>query len=413
MSRVILHCDMNNFFASVECLLNPELAGKNVAVCGNIEERHGIVLAKNESAKKFGVKTGEAIWQAKQKCRDLVVVLPNYENYVVFSKKAIDIYSRYTDLIEPFGMDECWLDVTGSTRLFGSGEKIADDIRKTIKKELGLTISVGVSFNKIFAKLGSDIKKPNAVTVIKENNFKKLIYGLPITDLLGVGRSTYDKLNRIGVNTIGELAVLPIETIVCRLGKNGEKLWRYANGLDNSPVTNIDYIAPIKSIGRGLTTSRDLVSDTDVKQLIIYLGIAVARKLREHHLIAGGVQISVRDNKLITREFQCKLDVETNSASIISRCAYNLFKTRYVWNNDVRSLTVRAITLFPDIVPRQVDMFYNMDKIKRTEKLDVICDEISDRYGKNAVKPMTLIGLNHIPASRPDGALLPGFNISG
>lgn len=413
MSRVILHCDMNNFFASVECMMNPELAGKFVAVCGSVEERHGIVLAKNEAAKKCGVKTGEAIWEAKRKCPELVVVAPHFENYAYYSNKAKEIYSRYTDLVESFGMDECWLDVTGSVKLFGNGEKIADEIRCTIKKELGLTVSVGVSFNKVFAKLGSDLKKPDATTVISEDNFRELIYDLPASELLGVGRATFANINRIGVDTIGELAALPRETMRIRMGKHGDNVWRYANGLDNSPVMRLDCDVPIKSIGRGLTTSRDLVNYNDVKRLILFLSCTVARKLREHHFIASGVQIAIRNNKLITHEYQCRLTPESNSASVIATEAAALFKARYDWKNNIRSVTVRAINLLPDIFPRQLDMQCDINKLERTERIDCVTDEIIRRFGKNSIKPMSLIGLDHIPEPRPDYVSLPGFNISG
>lgn len=223
MQRVILHCDMNNFYASVECMLNPELKNKPVAVCGSVEERHGIVLAKNYAAKAFGVSTGEAIWQAKQKCQDLVIVEPHYEQYIKFSKLAREIYGRYTDQIEPYGMDECWLDVTGSGCM-GTGFEIADEIRRTVKFELGLTISAGVSFNKIFAKLGSDMKKPDAITCIEADSFREKIWCLPAADLLGVGRATEKVLSGYGIHTIGELAATSDDFLKCRLGKNGQKI---------------------------------------------------------------------------------------------------------------------------------------------------------------------------------------------
>ena len=230
MSRSILHCDMNNFYASVECMLDPVLKKYPVAVCGSVEERHGIVLAKNYAAKAFGIKTGDAVWQAKQKCRNLVVVPPHFEEYIKYSKLARSVYSRYTDQVEPYGMDECWLDVSGTENIFGSPEKVANDIRETIKFELGLTISVGVSFNKIFAKLGSDMKKPDAVTVIPKDTFRDKIWGLPAADLLGVGRATQRVLDSYCIRTIGDLAKTDPDFLNRRLGKNGIALWQYANG---------------------------------------------------------------------------------------------------------------------------------------------------------------------------------------
>ena len=204
MNRSILHCDMNNFYASVECMLDPSLRKYPVAVCGSVEERHGIVLAKNYAAKAFDVKTGDAVWQAKQKCKDLVIVPPHYEEYIKYSKLARSVYSRFTDQVEPYGMDECWLDISGTEHIYGSPERVANKIRETIKFELGLTISVGVSFNKIFAKLGSDMKKPDAITVIEKDTFRDKIWGLPASDLLGVGRATQRVLDSYCIRTIGD-----------------------------------------------------------------------------------------------------------------------------------------------------------------------------------------------------------------
>lgn len=258
MLRSILHCDMNNFYASVECMLDPALKKYPIAVCGSVEERHGIVLAKNYKAKAFDVKTGDAVWQAKQKCKDLVVVPPHYEEYIKYSKLARSVYERYTDQVEPYGMDECWLDISGTGSLFGSPEKVANEIRETMKFELGLTISVGVSFNKIFAKLGSDMKKPDAVTVIPKDTFREKIWGLPAADLLGVGRATQRVLDSYCIRTIGDLANNDPEFLRRRLGKNGVVLWNYANGNDLSLVAKKDFVSPIKSVGHGITTVADL-----------------------------------------------------------------------------------------------------------------------------------------------------------
>ena len=249
MARNILHCDMNNFYASVECMLNPALKEYPVAVCGSVEERHGIVLAKNYKAKAFDVKTGDTVWQAQQKCRDLVIVPPHYEEYIKYSKLARSVYERYTDQVEPYGMDECWLDITGTGSLFGSPVEVANKIRETIKFELGLTISVGVSFNKIFAKLGSDMKKPDAVTVIPKDTFREKIWKLPSADLLGVGRATQRTLDSYGIRTIGALAQTDPEFLRSVLGKNGVALWNYANGNDLSLVAKKDFVSPIKSVG--------------------------------------------------------------------------------------------------------------------------------------------------------------------
>lgn len=413
MSRVILHCDMNNFFASVECLLNPSLKDKYVAVCGSQEDRHGIVLAKNERAKALGVKTGDTIWQAKNKCPDLVVVPPRFTHYIYYSERAREIYKRYTDLVEPFGLDECWLDVTGSTRLFGSGTEIADELRQVMKTELGLTISVGVSFNKVFAKLGSDLKKPDATTEISEQNFKEMIYDLPASDMIGIGRATCRNLSRIGVDTIGELAALPLETLKLRMGKHGESLWYYANGLDSSRVLPQECSMPVKSIGKGITTVRDLESGAEVHAVMLSLSLEVARKLRASGLLASSVQIAVRDNRLKTREYQRPLPFETANAGMLEKYAYELFCQKYDWEHAVRSVTVRAIKLVSAGFARQLGFDTDIRRIERRERLDRIADDITRRYGKNSIRPMSLIGDIYIPKIRPDGASLPGFNIKG
>lgn len=312
MLRSILHCDMNNFYASVECMLDPALKKYPIAVCGSVEERHGIVLAKNYKAKAFDVKTGDAVWQAKQKCKDLVVVPPHYEEYIKYSKLARSVYERYTDQVEPYGMDECWLDISGTESLFGSPEKVANEIRETMKFELGLTISVGVSFNKIFAKLGSDMKKPDAVTVIPKDTFREKIWGLPAADLLGVGRATQRVLDSYCIRTIGDLANTDPEFLRRRLGKNGVVLWNYANGNDLSLVAKKDFVSPIKSVGHGITTVADLEKPEQVWPVFLELTQDIGHKLRVHGLSAEGVAIHIRDNTLNTRQWQTKIALPTS-----------------------------------------------------------------------------------------------------
>ena len=302
MSRNILHCDMNNFYASVECMLDPSLKAHPVAVCGSVEERHGIVLAKNYKAKAFDVKTGDAVWQAKQKCPDLVVVPPHYEEYIKYSKLARSVYGRFTDQVEPYGMDECWLDISGTEGIYGTPEAVANKIRETIKFELGLTISVGVSFNKVFAKLGSDMKKPDAVTVINEDSFRETIWGLPASDLLGVGRATKKVLDGYCINTIGDLARTDPNLLKYKLGKNGVDLWRFANGQDHSLVHKQDFVSPIKSVGHGITTVEDLETSEQVWPVLLELTQDIGHKLRVHQKSAEGVAIFVRDNTLQTKQ---------------------------------------------------------------------------------------------------------------
>ncbi len=507
---------MNNFYASVECMLDPSLRKYPVAVCGSVEERHGIVLAKNYAAKAFDVKTGDAVWQAKQKCRNLVVVPPHFEEYIKYSKLARSVYSRYTDQVEPYGMDECWLDVSGTENIFGSPEKVANDIRETIKFELGLTISVGVSFNKIFAKLGwldvsgtenifgspekvandiretikfelgltisvgvsfnkifaklgSDMKKPDAVTVIPRDTFREKIWGLPAADLLGVGRATQrvldsycirtigdlaktdpDFLNRrLGKNTIGDLAktdpdflnrrlgkngialwqyangndrsrvmnadfVSPVKSVGHgiaktdpdflnrRLGKNGIALWQYANGNDRSRVMNADFVSPVKSVGHGITTIEDLENDEQVWPVFLELTQDIGHKLRVHKKCADGVAIHIRDNTLFSKQWQTALDMPTQSPMLIAKAAFALFEKRYDWRNPIRSVTIQAINLVPQDTPRQVDLFMNIEKIEKAERLDQCIETIRQRFGKNSIRNGILFQNLRMPSEKPE-----------
>ena len=338
--RVVLHSDLNNCYASIECMLHPELRGKYIAVCGSTEDRHGIVLAKSEKAKQAGIKTGMVNWEAKRLCPDLILVPPQYEQYLKYSNMAREIYQEYTDLVEPYGMDECWLDVSGTENIFGSPEKVANDIRETIKFELGLTISVGVSFNKIFAKLGSDMKKPDAVTVIPKDTFRDKIWGLPAADLLGVGRATQRVLDSYCIRTIGDLAKTDPDFLNRRLGKNGIALWQYANGNDRSRVMNADFVSPVKSVGHGITTIEDLENDEQVWPVFLELTQDIGHKLRVHKKCADGVAIHIRDNTLFSKQWQTALDMPTQSPMLIAKAAFALFEKRYDWRNPIRSVTI-------------------------------------------------------------------------
>ena len=282
MDRVILHCDMNGFFASVELLDYPQLKDKPMAVCGNPDNRHGIILAKNEIAKSYGVVTAETLWQARKKCPQLQTVPPHHDKYRHYSKLINEIYLRYTDMVEPFSVDESWLDVTGSLRLFGTGRQIADTLRETVKKELGLTLSAGVSFNKIFAKMGSDYKKPDATTVITRENFKSLLWPMDIGSMFFVGKATARKLHDFGIKTIGELAMSDKKMISSLLGKQGGVIHDYANGLDMTPVLRYDQLEKIKSIGNGTTFRRNLQGPDDLQVAVMGLSDTVAPRRRSH-----------------------------------------------------------------------------------------------------------------------------------
>ena len=402
MGRIILHSDMNNFYASVECMLNPSLKGKPLAVCGSLSDRHGIVLAKNYAAKAYGIQTGEVVWKAQQKGRDLVIVPPQYDQYIRMSRKARAIYNRYTDRIEPFGMDECWLDLTGCYNHFSSGEEIAYDIKETIKSELGLTVSIGVSFNKIFAKFGSDMKKPDAVTCITEENFREKIWNMPAGDMLGVGYASERCLLKYGIHTIGELANTDPQFLKAVLKSHGLTLWQFANGLDNSKVCEYGYKAPIKSIGHGITTKRDLKDDRDVWPVTLELAQDIGHKLRENDLAATGVAIYVRNSDLSGKGWQMKIPMSTQSDLYIAKQCFALFKREYQWHNNIRSITIRAIDLIPSNQPVQVDFFNDRKKLDSMERLDEVKDKIRQRFGENSI--MNAVLLNKDKMLAPESA---------
>ena len=336
---VVLHSDLNNFYATVEKKLFPELAGKPIAVCGDKEARHGVVLAKSEEAKVFGVKTGDVIWEAQRKCPGLVIRPVRFGEYVKQSRAVRDIYARYTDLIEPYGIDECWLDVTHS-RIFGSGEEIAERIRREVKEELSLTVSVGVSFNKVFAKLASDLKKPDAVTVVSRENFQEKLYPLPVEDLLYVGRATAEKLRRMGIATIGALAAADPKLLEGRLGKWGAMLSRSARGEDASPVRNMNDKPPLKSVGNSLTYFEDLYRTEDIKRLLYVLAESVAARVKDAHLgKADTVHLWVRDKELQSYSWQKKVR-PTALVGEIAEAAFALFSERYTARRAVRGLGV-------------------------------------------------------------------------
>lgn len=386
MERTILHSDLNSFYASVECFCNPKIRHLPVAVGGDQEARHGIILAKNLIAKAYGVTTGEAIWQARQKCKELVVIPANFERYLKYSKLVKEIYAEYTDQTESFGIDENWLDVTDSVGLFGSGEVIANEIRHRVFSELGLTVSVGVSFNKIFAKLGSDIKKPDATTVISRDNYKSVVWKLPVSDLLYVGRSTTNKLHRYGIKSIGDLANCSIDYLHSWLGKWGIVLHRFANGLDNSPVAKNGAESYIKSIGNSTTTSRDLTRVEEVKAVFYMLSESVAARLREQKLKCTTVQIYIRDKKLISCERQARLEYPTFLTNEIAEKAMEIFLTKYQFKEPLRSIGVRGTNLVNKDTVLQLNLFTDIKKYDKQEQLEQTIDEIRGRFGYHVIK---------------------------
>lgn len=381
--RVILHCDLNNFYASVEQVENPNLNAKYLAVAGNTDQRHGIILAKNTLAKMMGVKTGEPIWQAKQKCPELVCVLPHYELYVQYSNAVKDIYKQYTDKIESFGMDECWLDVT-DCQIFGNGEQIANKLRKEVFDKLGLTISVGVSFCKVFAKLGSDMKKPDATTVISKENFKRKVWPLPIEEMLYVGKQTKTKLNKLGIFTLQQLALADCQLLQRQLGVNGKKLWQCANGLDDTPVSDVNDAGEIKSVSHGTTTVKDMTSYAEADRTIEYLSELVATRLRRYGLEGSVVHLTIRRNDLSHQSHQ-QVVPRTFVANEILKCAKKLL--RQIWNPctqlPLRSLTV-AVAQLEKVSDAVQCSIFDQDHEKK-QRLEFAIDQIRKRYGFESI----------------------------
>ncbi len=382
--RCILHIDMNNFFATVECRGRDDLVGKPVAVGGDAEARHGIILAKNYEAKSYGIRTGESIVEAKKKCPRLVILPAHYDEYIKVSRAAREIYSDYTNLIESFGIDECWIDVTESEYLFGGGERIADEIRGRIKRELGVTVSVGVSFNKVFAKLGSDMKKPDATTVISRENFKNTVWKLPAEDLLFVGRATQRRINTLGIYTIGDLATADSELLSRFMGKNGIMLQKFALGGDNAPVLRNEAAYPVKSVGNSTTAPRDIKTEREAEIVFAVLCESVAVRLRAEGKKCQTVRISVRSSDLSWFSKQCRVEA-TFSEREIYRAAVGLYRESFK-GGAVRSLGVCGADLCPER-DEQISIFEGETVGRaRLEVLERTADTIRSRFGKYAIR---------------------------
>ena len=392
-NKIILHVDLNNFYASVEQLLDPELRGKPIAVCGDPDKRHGIVLAKSTLAKKAGVQTAEPIWQAKRKCPNLIVVPPHYSEYVKYSKMVRDIYVKYTSQVESFGLDECWLDVTGSTKLFGNGAEIAEKIRQDVKDVTGgLTVSIGVSFTKVFAKLGSDLKKPDAVSIISPQNYKEVAWRLPVGDMLYIGKATEQKLRAYNIHTIGDLARFDKQIIIREFGKSGEKMYDCANGLDDDSVKLYTDKRIPESIGNGTTTSEDVKTRLEAQSVIYSLSEMIAFRLRTLNMVAEGVSISLRDVKLSTHTKQGTLISPTNSSDIISKKAMDLLDSYYDFKKAIplRTITVNVFKLFQSGEFVQYDLMH--DDSKKLESLDKAIDKLREKFGYNVLQRALNVG---------------------
>ena len=408
MYRVILHADDNCFYAAVEMLHRPEYDGQPLAVGGDAEKRHGIILTANYIAKRRGVKTGSALWEARQACPGLVIVPPNYDQYLRFSRYMREIYSHYSDKVESFGLDECWLDVTDSVGIRGDGVSIAQEINRKVKSELGITISVGVSWNKIFAKFGSDYKKPDAVTDVNRDNYRQIVWPKPAEDLLYVGRATKRKLAGVGIHTIGQIAEADPSYLHCMLGKQGLMLSVFARGEDKTPVAKENTDAPIKSIGNGMTMPRDLVNDMEVKMAIYMLSESVATRLRENHFAGDVIEIFVRDNDLMGFTRQHKIPFPTNISDEIARQAMQIFLENYRWQKPIRGVGVRVASLHGERYPYQLDLFQSEERREKQLAVDCAVDEIRKRFGTESIqRGLMFFGPEITPRKRQEQTIHP------
>lgn len=401
MDRVILHCDCNGYFASVECIDKPELKTVPMAVCGDPDGRHGIILAKNELAKAFGVVTAETVWQAKRKCPTLVLVEPHHDKYEEYCVRINAIYEQYTDQVEAFSVDESWLDVTGSQHLFGSGRKIADMLRQRIREEIGLTISVGVSFNKTFAKLGSDYQKPDATTQITRENFKDILWPLPAENMLFVGKAAADILYHHGIKTIGDIAAGGKELLCQLLGRTGETVWEYAYGQDNSPVKRIGETDPVKSVGNSVTFCRDLVGVEDIRAGLLMLCDQVGTRLRRQGLYCTVLQVQIKDPYLRVISRQRKLINPTHLTKALLHTALEITTAAWSPLSPIRMLMVTASGLTADGVG-QISIFDDAERQQRSTKLENAVDQIRGRFGKDAVQYGTVLHTDIVKKKRQD-----------
>lgn len=393
---------MNSCYASIECSLNPELKGKPMAVGGNEASRHGIILAKSEEAKKYGVKTAEPLWQARQKCPDLIIVEPHYDIYKEYSRRAHDIYARYTDRIEPMGLDEVWCDLTGSITLFGSAHNIIREIMESFKKELDITVSIGLSFNKIFAKLGSDLAGRDEFFEITKENYREKVWRLPASALFGVGRKTAQRLAAYGITTVGELAGCSEQWLRSVFGVSGSEMWLSANGLNRDRVAPDNYKAKSKSIGHGVTCKSDLENNDEVWKVFLSLSQNVSKRLREEGLCATGVQICIRDNHFTEKQLQCQLDNSTQSAFEIAKTATTLFNENYAWEHKVRAVTVRAINLVDEGGFNQLDFYTDYTRLEKQKSIDDAVMTLRQRFGDDIIFNCCLMDEDKMPVFSSD-----------
>ncbi len=384
MKRIIIHSDLNNFFASVECMKNPWLYNVPMAVTGESEQRHGIILAKNRFAVKYGIKTGEQIWRAVEKCPDLVTVSPKFDDYIVVSEQVRKIYEKYSANIEAFGIDECWIDVSNITQRFNEGKLIADTIRNQIRESVGITASCGVSYNKTFAKLASEIKKPDATTVIDDIHYKDIVWKMPAEDMLFIGRSAKRSLSAVNIHTIGDIAQSDIRTLSFLFGKNGEAMWHNANGLDLSPVRKSDTVSAVKSVSNSITTNHDLTSEEEVRIVLYALCEKVSTRLRRLNFLCATLALQIKDNSFFIIERQCPMTSPCRTAKQLFDTAFFLLKKHCSDKQPIRSIGIRVSNLCCD---KAEQTFINNDRFTydKRECAELAADTIRNQFGRDSL----------------------------
>lgn len=388
MDRTILHCDLNNFYASVEQKLHPEYDGLPLAVCGNPRMRHGIILAKNQLAKQAGVQTGEAIWISERKCPNIVFVEPHFNEYVKYSKEVFDIYKQFTDNVESFGIDECWLDVTDCEKLFGSGEQIANKLRALVKQKTGLTISVGVSFTKVLAKLGSDLKKPDAVTVLNRENYMSIIGNMHPSEMIMIGKKTSQKLEKLNIHTIQELANADRDMLRAHFGIIADNMIDSASGIERDSVKKYYEVQIPKSVSNGTTTPRNIENLDEAKIVIYALAEMVAVRLRQYNLVANGIALSIKNPDLQYVSKQRPMPVASSNAADIAVQCIDLLVQMHDFRNPLRAITVAAIRLSNR---DSIQISFFDEQVEREEKLERSIDKIRKKYGYHSVKRGVLL----------------------
>ncbi len=383
-----MHADINHCYAQIEEMLQPMHRLYPMVVGGHEEKRHGIVLAKNDLCRPLGVKTAQSLMEARQACNDLRIVLPHYQRYLEVSEKVKDIYRQYSDRVESFGVDEAWVDLTHSLRLFGDPIALAKTIQKRVYDEIGLTVSIGLSFNKVFAKLGSDMGKSSGFAYISEDNYKNVVWPLPVGDLLYVGVKTNIKLNAMGIHTIGQLANTPLEALTNRFGKWGY-VHRFANGKDDQAVAHVNDPKEVpKSVGNGMTTIIDMENMEQTRLVLRLLSESVASRMRDENVIGNVVSLMFRDKSLAWYQVQRKLNYYTDNSEDILDEACDLLQQRYDFSQPLRQITVSMQVKSRKDHIQQMSLESITQEMKRDKKrqVDVLMDDLRNKYGFSSIK---------------------------